>query len=145
MRPTGKRFDAAEPGGNVLVLRSYVEAEFLRRVVEVADEREVGDGRLRPDDVAAAGEPLVQYSEHVVDSPLEEFQHRRMAWRLRQRAQEAVRPDIAADLLIVEDDPAQRFEAVVLTARLKFAGALGEIGQDHAGLGEFLVAMNEHG
>jgi hypothetical protein len=145
MRPTGQCLDAVEPGGDVLVVRRNVKAEFLRRVVEVADERQVGDRWLRTDDVGAAGEPLVEYAEHVVDPALEEFQHRRMAGRFRQRAQEAVRTEIAADLLIVEDDPAQRFEAVVLAARLEFSGALGEIGQDHAGLGQPLRAMNEHG
>src|ERR1700733_1412362 len=56
----------------------------------------------------------------------------------------AIRAGIAADLLIVEDNPAQRFEPIVFAARQKFSRALGEIEQDGAGLAELLAAVNEH-
>ena len=46
--------------------------------------------------------------------------------------QEAVRPEKAVDLLVVEDDPAQRFELLVLALGAELAGALGEVGEDHA-------------
>ena len=86
----------------------------------------------------AAGEPLVDDGEIAVDAALEERHHRRIAGGLGEVLQEAVRPEKAVDLLVVEDDPAQRFEPLVLALGLEFAGALGEIGQDHAGLGELL-------
>jgi hypothetical protein len=46
MRPAGQRFHAAEPRRDILVLCGDVEAEFLGRIVKVADKRNVGDGRL---------------------------------------------------------------------------------------------------
>ena len=57
----------------------------------------------------------------------------------REVVQEAVRPERAADLLVVEDDPAQRFEALVVAARQEFSRTLGEISQDHAELAELLL------
>ena len=121
-----------------------VEAELFRRIIKVGDQRQVGDGRLRTKNVMAAGEALVDDAEGIVDAALEKFHHRRMAGGLGKIAQEAIRPEKAVDLLIVENDPAQRFEPLVLAARQEFFGVLGEIGQDHAGLGQLLAAVNEH-
>src|SRR5262245_59914105 len=45
--PARERLDAIEPDRDVLVLRRNVEAELLRRIVEIADQRKVGDGRSR--------------------------------------------------------------------------------------------------
>ena len=62
----------------------------------------------------------------------------------REVLQEAVGSEKAVDLLIVENDPAQAFEPLVLALRRKLAGMLGEIGQAHAGLAELSLAMHEH-
>src|SRR6202041_1311059 len=133
MRPTGQRLDAIEPGGNVLVRRWNIEAELLGRIVKIGDQREVGDGRLGSENVGPAGEALVDNAERIVDAPLEEFHYRRMTGGFCKIAQEAIRPEKAVDLLIVENDPTQRFEPLVLAARLEFFGVLSEISQDHAG------------
>src|ERR1700722_447672 len=95
MRPTGQRLDALEPGGDVLVRRWNIEAEFLGRIIEVGDERQVGDGRLRSENVGAAGEALVDNAERIVDTAFEEFHYRRMARRLGKIAQETIRPEKA--------------------------------------------------
>jgi len=92
MGPAWERLDAVEPGSDVLVARGDVETELLRRVIEVADQRKVGDGRLSAYDKGPGGEPLVEYPEYVVDPSLEEFQHRRMAGRFGQRAQKRYGP-----------------------------------------------------
>ena len=51
----------------------------------------------------------------------EEFEHGRVAERLGEIAQEAVGAETAADLLIVEDDPAQGFQPLVFAARQEFS------------------------
>ena len=63
---------------------------------------------------------------------------------MREILQEPVRPEESVDLLVVEDDPAQRLKLLVLALRPELAGELGEIGQDHARLRELLVAVHEH-
>src|ERR1700733_8820947 len=124
MFPARQRLDALEPGGDVLVRRWNIEAEFLGRIIEVGDQRQVGDGWLGSENVGAAGEALVDNAERIVDSPLEEFHHRRMTGGFCKIAQETIRPEKAVDLLIVENDPTQRFEPLVLAARLEFFGML---------------------
>src|SRR6516162_8587696 len=54
------------------------------------------------------------------------------------------RTKIAADLLVVEYDPAQGFEPLLLAVRQEFSGVLGEIKKDHAGLAELLTSVSEH-
>src|SRR5262245_11497923 len=132
MLPARQRLDALEPGRNVLVLSGNVEAELVGRIVEGGDERKVGDGRVVTDDVGASGEPLVENAKRVVDAPLEKREHGRVARRPGEGAQKAIGPEITVDLLIVEDDPAQRFELVVLVAGLELARAPGEIAEAHA-------------
>ena len=83
-----------------------VEAELFRRIIEIGDQRQVGDGRVRSENVGAAGEALVDDAERIVDAALEEFHHRWMAGGLCKIAQEAIRPEKAVDLLIIENDPA---------------------------------------
>ena len=46
VRPARQRADAVEPGADVFVLRRDVEAEFLGRIVEVRDKRNIGDCRF---------------------------------------------------------------------------------------------------
>ena len=70
-------------------------------------------GRVAQDE-RPVGKALVDDGEIVVDAALEERHHRRIAGRPREVLQEAVGPEKAVDLLVVEDDPAQRFEPLVL-------------------------------
>src|SRR5690349_7907917 len=54
--PARQRLDPIKPCRDVLVCGRDVEAEFLGRIVEVADEREVRDGRTLAEDEGALGE-----------------------------------------------------------------------------------------
>ena len=144
MRPAGQSLHAVEPRADVLVLSRDVEAELLGRIIEIAGQRYVGDGRRDAQNVRTTRQALVENGQCAVGPALEEFHHRRMAGWFREVVQEAVGPERAADLLVVEDDPAQRFEALVVAARQEFSRTLGEISQDHAGLAELLRAVNEH-
>ena len=125
MLPTGQRLDALKPGGDALVLGGNIKTEFSRGVVEVSDERQIGYGRLPAQDERRGGEPLIHYAEIVVDAPFKEREHRRVAGRLGEIAQEAIGTEKAVDLLIVENDPAQRLQAFILASRLEFSRALG--------------------
>src|SRR5262249_20518882 len=64
--------------------------------------------------------------------------------RLGETPQETVRPEEAVDLLVVEDDPAQRLEPLLLALGAELSRPLGEIAQDHAGLAELLSLMGQH-
>src|SRR5690242_10492685 len=123
MFPPGQGLDAVEPLADRRMRARDVEAELLGRIVEVADERDVRDGRALAEHERAAGEPLVEDSEIAVDATLEKSEHGRIAGGLRQGLEEAVRSEKAVDLLVVEDDPAQRLEPLVLALRRELAGA----------------------
>ena len=71
-------------------------------------------------------QPLVDDGEVAVDAALEERHHRRIAGGLGEILQKAKRPEKAVDLLVVENDPAQRFQLLVLALRLEFAGAFAQ-------------------
>ena len=77
---------------------------------------------LSLDQELPSGQPLVDDGEIAVDAPFQERHHRRIAARACEILQKAIRPEKAVDLLIVEDDPAQRFELLVLALRLELAG-----------------------
>src|SRR5205809_6030038 len=100
-----------------------VEAEFLRRVIEISGERHVRDGRAVAEQEFPALKPLVDDAEIAVDASLEEREHGRIARGLREVLQEAIRPKEAVDLLIVENYPAQRFQRFGLALRQIFARA----------------------
>jgi len=86
------------------------------------------------------GKPLLDDREIAIDAALEKRQHGRIARRPREILQKAV----AIDLLIVENNPAQRFKPCVLARRLEPAGPFGEIAEDHRGLTELSCAMGQH-
>ncbi len=67
---------------------------------------------------------------------LEGGEHGGIGRRLGPVPHEAIGAEEPVDLLIVEDEPAQRFQLFLLAHRQEPAGALGEIGEDHAGLRE---------
>ena len=145
MLPARQRLDALEPSRDMLVLRRDVEAELFRWIVQVGHQRQVGDGRPLAQHEVAPGEPLIDDLQVAVDPPLEERQHRRVAGRLRKNAQEPVRPEKAVDLLVVEDDPAQRLQPLVLARGRELARALGQIGQDDARLAELAAPCTSTG
>ena len=144
MRPAGQRFDALAPRADSRVVLADVEAEFLGRIMEVARKRYVRDGRPLAEHEFAAFEPLAHDAKIAVDAALEERQHGRIARRLGEVLQEAVWPEKSIDLLIIEDDPAQRFQLFLFTLRQIFPRPLRQIIQDHAGLAELLPAMHQH-
>src|SRR3954453_8569088 len=89
-------------------------------------------------------EALVDDPEIAVDAALEERRYGRIGRGLGPVAQKAVWTEKAIDLLVIEDDPAQRFEFLVLALRHEFARAPREIAQDHARLRQLFRAMREH-
>jgi hypothetical protein len=145
MGPSGQRLDAAEPRADILVFGGHIETEFIGRIVEITDQREVGDGRLRPEDEGAAREALVENAERAVAPAFEEFDHGRIAPRLGEPVQEAIRSERAVELLVVENYPAPDFQLLFGAARQKFPRTFGEISQDHAGLAELFAPVDEHG
>ena len=62
----------------------------------------------------AAREPLVDNGEIAVDAALEERHHGGSPGGLAKFSQEAIGTEKAVDLLVVENDPAQRLEPLVL-------------------------------
>src|SRR4051812_18938580 len=98
-----------------------VEAEFLDRIVEVAGERDVRDGRPVAEQEFVPLEPLVDDAQIAVDAALEERKHCGIPRWLGEVFQEPVRTEKTIDLLIVEDDPAQGFELFLLALREIFA------------------------
>src|SRR4029077_6875888 len=136
MRPAGERLDALTPGGDRRMLLADVEAELLRRIIEVPCKRHVRDGGPLAEQESAALQPFVDDAEIAVDATLEKGEHGRIARGLGEVLQETIGPEKAIDLLIVENDPAQCFQLFVLALGQVFAGAAREIGEDHARLGE---------
>src|SRR5215510_11985101 len=108
MLPSRQRFDAVEPYRDVLVLGGDIEAEFFRRIVEISDQREIGDGRARAEQEGPRREPLVDDGDVVVDAPLEARERVWIARRFGETSLKAIGAEKAVGLLIVEDAPAQR-------------------------------------
>src|SRR5262249_24901298 len=125
-------------------LSGDLETEFLRRVIEVAGQRYIGDGRLRAQNKGAARQALVENGQRAFSAALKQIEHRRMAGRLSANAKETAGAEVATELLIVEDDPAQRFQPLILSVRHEFSRVLGEIGEYHAGLAQLLCPVNQH-
>src|SRR5262249_2867298 len=101
------------------------------------------DGRARAEDERRTRQALVENGNGVVDAALEEREHGRVAGRFGETPQEAIRSEKAVDLLIVEDDPAQRLEPRLLALGTELSRPVGEVGQDHPGLAELLALMRE--
>src|SRR5262249_6952960 len=119
-----------------------IEAEFFSRVIHITRERYVCDSGTCAQEIGRLGEPFVDDTEIVGDAALEE---RLGAWIARRReiAQETIGSETPVDFLIVENDPAEGFQALVLALGLELARAVGEIGETDAGLAEFPRAMHE--
>src|SRR5689334_18802487 len=82
MLPAGQRLHALAPCADRRMILADVEAEFFRRIVEVAGKRHVRDGRTIAKQEFASFEPLVDDPEIAVDAALEERKHGRIAGRL---------------------------------------------------------------
>jgi hypothetical protein len=93
MLPPRQCLDAAEPSGDVLVLGCNVEAEFLGRIVEIGDQREVRDSRTLAEHIGPRRKPSVENPKAVVDTALEKCEHGGIAGRPRQCAQKAIGPE----------------------------------------------------
>ncbi len=143
MLPPRQRLDAFHPGADRRIILGDIEAEFFRRVIHVGGERDVRDGGTCAQDIGGLGEPLVDDAEIVGKAAREECFGAGIS-RGGEIAQEAVGSEKAVDFLIIENDPAQRLQALVLALRLEFAGAVGEVGEANAGLAEFSRAMDEN-
>src|SRR5580693_2908002 len=87
---------------------------------------------------------FVENGQRALRPPFEKFQHCRLAEWLGKVTNEAIGTEIAADLLIVENDPAQRFQSLVLAAREEPPRALSEVKKDHTRLAQLLAAVSEH-
>jgi hypothetical protein len=79
-----------------------------------------------PERVRTTRQTFVENRQCAVGPTFEEFHHCPMAGWFCEVAQETERPEHAADLLVVKDDPAQCFEALVFAARQEFSRTLGE-------------------
>jgi hypothetical protein len=90
------------------------------------------------------GKPLVDDRKRDVEASLEKGEDRRVGRRRRKTFQKPIGPEKPAHFLVVEDDPAQRFEPLVFSLRLEFAGAFSEIGQANRGLAQLPLPVREH-
>src|SRR6185437_834196 len=104
----------------------------------------VGGSRSVADQERRLLQPLVDDAERTERARLERIHDRGVAGWLGEVLQKAIRPEEAVDLLVVEDDPAQRLEFFVLALRLVLTAAVGEVGEDDAGLRQLPFAMHEH-
>src|SRR5215469_2648297 len=141
MRPTGQRSHAITPGCDVLALLGDVEAKLFRRIVEVASEGDIGNGRLIPQHKRRFRQPLIDDREIAVYAALEKGHYRGIAGWSGEVLQKPVRSKESVYFLIIENNPAQRLKSGIFTVRFEAAGAFGEIGEDHPGLAQFFAAV----
>src|ERR1700730_5282337 len=99
MLPSRQRLDALHEGADRRIVLGDVEAEFVCRVIEVGDERDVRDGWPRAEEEGGACEPLVDDREIVAEAALQERLRAGIA-RERKIPQETVRSEKAVDLLV---------------------------------------------
>src|SRR5262245_40093411 len=95
MHPAGQGLDALAPRRDRRMLLADVEAELLDRIVEVAGERDVRDGRAVAEQERRLLEPLVDDRQIAVDAALEEGEHGRVAGGLGEVLQEPKRAEEA--------------------------------------------------
>ncbi len=112
-------------------------------VVLVADQREVGDGRLRAEQEGLLRQMLVDDAEGAERAAAQEFQHRGIA-ALHDALQETQGRVVARELVVVEQHPAQDFQPLVLVAAAVPAEAVGQPGEDRAALGQPPALVLQH-
>src|SRR5688572_348053 len=138
MNPSRERADALEPSADARIVGPRY-AEFFRPV-QVAAHREVGDARRVSHREVALREMPVQDAERSLDAAAQELVHLRLA-DLGERDHPAQGRDVARQLVIVPEDPAQHFELVF---SLELAEVIGEVVQDHPRLAQALAAVFKH-
>src|SRR5688572_33198015 len=141
MHPAGQGLDALEPCLDERKLApAYAE---LVRPVQVAAQREIGDGRLPSGDEGAHLEVLVENDERGLDARAQELGHRRLSGFLEVN-EETQRGDVAGELVVVPEDPAQNFASLVFVLPAEFFEYRDQIIEDHPGLRKAPVAVLEH-
>src|SRR2546426_12817100 len=85
----------------------------------------------------------IQYAQRGLHAPAQEVVHLRLA-ELRQVHHVAQRGDVAGELVVVPEHPAQDLASLALRAAGEFAEVRGKVMQDHARLAQALAAMLEH-
>ena len=86
---------------------------------------------------------LLHDAEGGLGTAAQELGHRSLAGLLDPH-QEAERREVAGEFVIVEEDPAENLEPLLLVAPAEAPGLFGEICQDRAALGEPPGAMLQH-
>jgi hypothetical protein len=76
---------------------------------------------------------LLHHPEGGLGAPAQEFGHRCLA-RLLDADEKAQRGEIAGEFVVVEQDPAQDLELLILVTAAEAPGLLGEISEDRATL-----------
>src|SRR2546421_622040 len=127
MRPAWQCLDALAPDGNRRMILADVETEFFDRVKQISCERDIGDGRPVAEQEFSHLKPFVDDAEIAVDAAPEECVDSGISRRLHPISQEAIRPEKSIDLLIVKNDPAQRFQLLILALWQILAGAAREV------------------
>src|SRR5262245_49944882 len=141
MHPARQGLDALEPrsdGG--IVAPAYAE---LVGKVQVSARRNVDDGRRAADDEFLALQAQFQDGERAVHAPAKKLGHGRLAGLLELK-EEAQRADVAGELVIVPEQPAQELASFRLTFPAEFAESRREVVEDDAGLGNARGAEFEH-
>src|SRR6185503_9440091 len=138
MNPSRERADALEPRADARIVAPRYP-EFLGPV-QIAAHREVGDARLVPHREVALREMPVEDPERGLDASAQELVHLRLA-DFRERDHPAQGRDVARELVVVPEDPAQHLELVLA---LEFTEVIRQVVQDHAGLREALALVLEH-
>src|SRR2546421_355345 len=141
MHPPAVRADALEPGAYRPIIVPG-DAELLGPV-QITAQREIGDAEPAADRIALRGEMLVEDAERVFHAAAQEFGHRRLA-ALLELHQEAQRGDVARELVVVPQDPAQDLAPLVLAAPPETSESDRQIIEDHAGLRKALARVLEH-
>ena len=91
------------------MLSGDIKAEFFRRIIQIARHGDVSDGGFRSEKIRAPGQPLVDNCQCALGATFEKFEQCWLAERPREITEETLGTEIAADFLIVENDPAQCF------------------------------------
>ena len=126
MHPAGKRRDALEPCADARVI-GPAYAEFVGPV-QVAAHREVGDRRLLSRrQRSSSARCLSRMPSELLIAPAQELGHRRSRRFSGKRDHEAQGGDVARELVVVPQHPAQDFE-LVFAPRICRSGRRGNAG-----------------
>src|SRR5687768_5244958 len=138
MHPAGKRADTVEPRADARVIAPrYAE---LVRPVQVAAHRDVGNRGFLAHRIIILQKVRIENPQCGLDAPAQELRYRRLT-RFLELDEKAQGRDVACELVVVPQDPAQHLQLVFA---LKFREVLGEVMKDHPGLRQALAAVLQH-